>query len=322
MVYSEELVMTRLVAEVPYEMAGMRLDQVLAELFADYSRSKLQIWVKSGRVQVNGLSLKPKDKLEGGEEIILDAEAEIVITSEPEKIPLDIIYEDESLLIVNKPAGLVVHPAVGNWHGTLLNALLHHDSNLETLPRAGIVHRIDKETSGLLMIAKTLQAHNSLTQQLQDRAITREYLAITRGRMTAGGTVDEPIARHPTDRKRYAVRESGKDSVTHYRVERRFTRHTFVQVKLETGSTHQIRVHMSHIRFPLVGDQVYGGRFQMPAGCSETLEKELRSFKRQALHAAKLGLLHPVTNEYLEWVQPLPDDMARLLAALADNEQD
>ena len=322
MVYSEELVMTRLVAEVPYEMAGMRLDQVLAELFADYSRSKLQIWVKSGRVQVNGLSLKPKDKLEGGEEIILDAEAEIVITSEPEKIPIDIIYEDESLLIVNKPAGLVVHPAVGNWHGTLLNALLHHDSNLETLPRAGIVHRIDKETSGLLMIAKTLQAHNSLTQQLQDRAITREYLAITRGRMTAGGTVDEPIARHPTDRKRYAVRESGKDSVTHYRVERRFTRHTFVQVKLETGRTHQIRVHMSHIRFPLVGDQVYGGRFQMPAGCSETLEKELRSFKRQALHAAKLGLLHPVTNEYLEWVQPLPDDMARLLAALADNEQD
>ena len=322
MVYSEELVMTRLVAEVPYEMAGMRLDQVLAELFADYSRSKLQIWVKSGRVQVNGLSLKPKDKLEGGEEIILDAEAEIVITSEPEKIPLDIIYEDESLLIVNKPAGLVVHPAVGNWHGTLLNALLHHDSNLETLPRAGIVHRIDKETSGLLMIAKTLQAHNSLTQQVQDRAITREYLAITRGRMTAGGTVDEPIARHPTDRKRYAVRESGKDSVTHYRVERRFTRHTFVQVKLETGRTHQIRVHMSHIRFPLVGDQVYGGRFQMPAGCSETLEKELRSFKRQALHAAKLGLLHPVTNEYLEWVQPLPDDMARLLAALADNEQD
>jgi 23S rRNA pseudouridine1911/1915/1917 synthase len=170
------------------------------------------------------------------------------------------------------------------------------------------------------MIAKTLQAHNSLTQQLQDRAINREYLAITRGRMTAGGTVDEPIARHPTDRKRYAVRESGKDSVTHYRVEKRFARHTFVQVKLETGRTHQIRVHLSHIRFPLVGDQVYGGRFQMPAGCSELLEKELRSFKRQALHAAKLGLQHPVTDEYCEWVQPLPDDMVRLLEALADNE--
>ena len=320
MVYSEELVMTRLTAEVPNEMAGMRLDQILAELFADYSRSKLQTWVKAGRVKVNGLALKPKDKLEGGEEIELDAEAEVVINSEPEEIPLDIIYEDESILIVNKPAGMVVHPAVGNWNGTLLNGLLNHDSNLETLPRAGIVHRIDKETSGILMIAKTLQAHNSLTQQLQERSINREYLAITRGRMTAGGTVDEPIARHPTDRKRYAVRESGKDSITHYRVETRFTRHTFVRVKLETGRTHQIRVHMSHIRFPLVGDQVYGGRFQMPAGCSEALEKELRGFKRQALHAAKLGLQHPVTNEYLEWVQPLPDDMVRLLEALAANE--
>jgi len=279
--------MTRLTAEVPYEMAGMRLDQVLAELFADYSRSKLQIWVKSGRVHVNDLILKPKDKLEGGETITLDAEAEIVITSKAEPISLDIIFEDESLLIVNKPAGMVVHPAVGNWHGTLLNALLNHESSLETLPRAGIVHRIDKETSGLLMIAKTLQAHNSLTQQLQDRSIVREYLAISRGRMTAGGTVDEPIARHPTDRKRYAVKESGKFAVTHYRVVKR-----------------------------------YGGRFQMPADCSEQLEKELRSFKRQALHAAKLGLLHPVTNEYCEWEQPMPDDMVRLLDALTDNEQE
>ncbi len=314
--------MTRLSAEVPFEMAGMRLDQVLAELFTDYSRSKLQTWVKAGRVQVNGLTLKPKDKLEGGETIELDAEAEIVVIAEAESIPLEIIFEDESLLIVNKPAGLVVHPAVGNWNGTLLNALLNHDPNLETLPRAGIVHRIDKETSGLLMIAKTLQAHNSLTSQLQDRDITREYLAITRGRMTAGGTVDEPIGRHPTDRKRYAVRENGKHAVTHYRVGQRFTRHTLVQVKLETGRTHQIRVHMAHIRFPLLGDQVYGGRFQMPPDCSEQLEKELRSFKRQALHAAKLGLQHPVTDEYCEWEQPLPDDMTRLLEALADNERD
>ncbi len=314
--------MTRLTEEVPFEMAGMRLDQVLAELFTDYSRSKLQSWVKSGRVRVNGLTLKPKDKLEGGETIALDAEAEIVITAEPEPIPLEIVFEDDSILIVNKPAGLVVHPAVGNWNGTLLNALLNHDANLETLPRAGIVHRIDKETSGLLMIAKTLQAHNSLTQQLQDRDITREYLAITRGRMTAGGTVDEPIGRHPTDRKRYAVRENGKHAVTHYRVGQRFTRHTLVQVKLETGRTHQIRVHMAHIRFPLLGDQVYGGRFQMPPDCSEQLEKELRSFKRQALHAAKLGLQHPVTDEYLEWEQPLPEDMIRLLDALADNERD
>ncbi|MCK9396867.1 MAG: 23S rRNA pseudouridine(1911/1915/1917) synthase RluD [Methylobacter sp.] len=314
--------MMRLTAEVPFEMAGMRLDQALAELFTDYSRSKLQTWVKAGRVQVDGSVLKPRDKLDGGELITLDAEAEVVVLSEPEEIPLDIVFEDESILIVNKPAGLVVHPAVGNWHGTLLNALLNHDPNLETLPRAGIVHRIDKETSGLLMIAKTLQAHNSLTQQLQDREIVREYQAITRGRMTAGGTVDEPIGRHPTDRKRYAVRENGKFAVTHYRVGQRFARHTLVQVKLETGRTHQIRVHMAHIRFPLLGDQVYGGRFQMPPDCSEGLEKELRSFKRQALHAAKLGLVHPVTDEYCEWEQPLPDDMTRLLEALAENERD
>lgn len=312
--------MTKLTAKVPLELAGMRLDQVLAELFADYSRSKLQTWVKAGRVTVDGLLLKPKDKLVGGELISLDAEAEVVVEAEPEAIPLDIIFEDESLLIVNKPAGLVVHPAVGNWHGTLLNALLNHDSNLETLPRAGIVHRIDKETSGLLMIAKTLQAHNSLTGQLQEREITREYLAIARGYMTAGGTIDEPIARHPTDRKRYAVKESGKEAVTHYRVLQRFSNHTFIQVKLETGRTHQIRVHMAHIRYPLLGDQVYGGRFQLPAQCSAQLEKELRSFKRQALHAAKLGLIHPVTDEYLEWEQPIPEDMARLLEALAGNE--
>ena len=312
--------MTRLAAQVPFEMAGMRLDQVLAEVFSDYSRSKLQTWVKAGRVQVNGSVLKPKEKLLGGETIMLDAAAEVVVNAEPESIPLDIIFEDESLLIVNKPAGLVVHPAVGNWHGTLLNALLNHEPNLETLPRAGIVHRIDKETSGLLMIAKTLQAHNSLTEQLQERDITREYLAITRGRMTAGGTIDEPIGRHPTDRKRYTVRENGKPAVTHYRVAKRFARHTLVQVKLETGRTHQIRVHMAHIRFPLLGDQVYGGRFQMPPDCSERLEKELRNFKRQALHAAKLGLQHPVTDEYMEWEQPLPEDMTQLLDALAENE--
>ncbi|MDD2724724.1 MAG: 23S rRNA pseudouridine(1911/1915/1917) synthase RluD [Methylovulum sp.] len=314
--------MTKLTAEVPYEMAGMRLDQVLAGLFAEYSRSKLQTWIKSDRVQVNGLTLKARDKLEGGEEITLDAEAEVVITSEPENIPLDIAYEDDSLLIVNKPAGLVVHPAIGNWRGTLVNALLHHEPKLETLPRAGIVHRIDKDTSGLLMIAKTLQAHNSLTGQLQEREINREYLAITRGRMTAGGTVDEPIGRHPSDRLRYVVRESGKFAVTHYRVAQRFTRHTLVQVKLETGRTHQIRVHMAHIRFPLVGDPVYGGRFQMPPDCSERLEKALRGFKRQALHAAKLGLAHPATDEYMEWEQAMPDDMVELLEALTDNEQE
>lgn len=315
--------MSKLTETVPYGLAGMRLDQVLAELFSEFSRSKLQTWIKSGRVQVNDIVLvSPKIKLDGGEEIILEAEPEVVIESEPEAIPLDIVFEDESLLVVNKPAGLVVHPAVGNWHGTLLNALLNHNANLETLPRAGIVHRIDKETSGLLMIAKTLQAHHSLTQQLQEREITREYLAITRGRMTAGGTVDEPIGRHPTDRKRYTVRESGKFAVTHYRVVQRFSHYTYVRLKLETGRTHQIRVHMAHIRYPLFGDPVYGGRFQMPPNCTPALETELRGFKRQALHAAKLGLVHPETDEYLEWEQPLPGDMASLIQALTDNEQE
>ena len=313
--------MSKVTETVPYELAGMRLDQALAELFSDYSRSKLQTWIKAGRVEVNDtVLLSPKAKVDGGEEITLDAEPEAVIESTPEPIPLDIVFEDDSLLIVNKPAGLVVHPAIGNWNGTLLNALLNHDANLETLPRAGIVHRIDKETSGLLMIAKTLQAHNSLTQQLQEREITREYLAVTRGRMTAGGTVEEPIGRHPTDRKRYTVRESGKFAVTHYRVVQRFSQYTLVQLKLETGRTHQIRVHMAHIRYPLFGDPVYGGRFQMPPNCSPELEKELRSFKRQALHAAKLGLVHPVSDDYLEWEQPLPDDMVRLIGALSDNE--
>lgn len=312
--------MTRLTATVPDELAGMRLDQALAELFPDYSRSKLQTWIKLGRVQVNGANQKAKDKLEGGEQIDLDAEPEKVIICEAEEIPLDIVFEDEAILIVNKPAGLVVHPAAGNWTGTLQNALLNHDSSLETLPRAGIIHRLDKDTSGLLMIAKTLSAHNSLAQQLQDRDIIREYLALTKGRMTAGGTVDLPIGRHPTDRKRFAVRENGKEAITHYRVEQRLKRNTLVRVKLETGRTHQIRVHMAHIRFPLVGDQVYGGRFQLPPNCSEYLEQVLRNFKRQALHATKLGLVHPVSGDYCEWEQPMPDDMQQLFDALKAND--
>lgn len=314
--------MTILTAKVPLELTGLRLDQCLAEMFPDYSRSKLQTWIKAGRVSVDGHALKGRDKLDGGEEIILNAESEAVIDVGAENIPLDIIHEDDSLLIINKPAGLVVHPAVGNWRGTLVNALLNHDPNLNTLPRAGIVHRLDKDTSGLLMVAKTLQAHNSLVEQLQERSINREYLALVKGWMTAGGCVDEPIGRHPVDRKRNTVRRDGKEAVTHYRLEKRFKRHTLIRVKLETGRTHQIRVHMTHINYPLVGDQVYGGRFQMPADCSPALAEVLRNFKRQALHAAKLGLEHPKTGEYCEWEQALPDDMQLLLSVLAENELD
>ncbi|OHX35628.1 RNA pseudouridine synthase [Methylomonas sp. LWB] len=314
--------MTILTARVPEELAGMRLDQCLAEIFPDYSRSKLQTWIKAGRVLVDGEVLKGREKLDGGEEVELDAEAEIVIEDNAEDIPLDIVHEDDSLLIVNKPAGLVVHPAVGNWSGTLVNALLHHEPNLAVLPRAGIVHRIDKDTSGLLMIAKTLQAHNSLVEQLQERSIEREYLALVKGWMTAGGTVDEPIGRHPVERKRNAVRRDGKEAITHYRLEQRFKRHTLIRVKLETGRTHQIRVHMAHINYPLVGDQVYGGRFQMPAECNPDLAEALRRFKRQALHAAKLGLEHPETGDYCEWSVAMPDDMQNLLKLLAENELD
>lgn len=314
--------MTILTEIIPEEMAGMRLDQCLAEIFPDYSRSKIQTWIKAGRVSVNNNQLKAKDKIDGGEQVILDAEAEQVIEDLAEDIPLEIIFEDEAILIVNKPAGLVVHPAVGHWQGTLVNALLNHVPDLKNLPRAGIVHRLDKDTSGLLMVAKNLQAHNSLSSQLQKRSITREYLALVKGWMTAGGTINEPLGRHPNDRKRHTVREDGKHAVTHYRLEKRLKRHTLVRVKLETGRTHQIRVHMAYIQYPLVGDPVYGGRFQMPANCSERLEEVLRGFKRQALHATRLGLQHPETDEYCEWELAMPEDMLELLNALEQDELD
>ena len=312
--------MTILLASVPDELAGNRLDQCLAEMFPDYSRSKLQLWIKAGKVLVDGRVLRGREKLDGGEEIQVDADAEVVLEDVGEDIPLDIVYEDEALLIINKPAGLVVHPAVGNWQGTLVNALLNYHPDLNVLPRAGIVHRIDKDTTGLLMVAKTLPAYHSLVDQLQERSIHREYLALVKGWMIAGGTVDEPIGRHPVDRKRNAVRRDGKEAITHYRLEHRFKRHSLIRVKLETGRTHQIRVHMAHINFPLVGDQLYGGRFQMPADCSPQLAEIFRNFKRQALHACKLGLEHPETGEYIEWEQALPDDLQQLLTALAENE--
>jgi 23S rRNA pseudouridine1911/1915/1917 synthase len=305
-----------LTAEIPLSLAGLRLDQALSELFPDFSRSRLQSWIKNGSAVVDGAVLTPKHRILGGEQVVLRAEAEHTTTVESQDIPLDIAYEDDDILIVDKPAGLVVHPAAGHWDGTLQNALLHHAPELAGIPRCGIVHRLDKDTSGLLMAAKTLPAHKSLVEQLQDRSVHREYLALVQGAMTAGGTVDEPIGRHPTDRKRFAVRDAGKPAVTHFRVAERFPHHTLVRVKLETGRTHQIRVHMAHIHYPLVGDPMYGGRPRLPAGASDKLIATLRDFKRQALHAETLGLMHPETDDYGEWHSPLPADFAALLDAL------
>jgi 23S rRNA pseudouridine1911/1915/1917 synthase len=301
----------------------MRLDQALAQLFPDYSRGRLTKWIKSGNVLVNGKVLKPKETVIGGENIAISAEIEAVDESwSAEAIALDIIHEDDSVIILNKPAGMVVHPGAGNQDGTLVNALLHHCPQLETIPRAGIVHRIDKGTTGLLMIAKTLPAHNSLVNQLQEHSVLREYQAIATGVMTAGGTIDEPIGRHPVDRKRQAVTHSGKESVTHYRVEHRYRAHTHIRCQLETGRTHQIRVHMAHIRYPLLGDPVYGGRLRLPKGASEATQSALKAFRRQALHAGLLGFVHPETGEEVSWRVDLPEDMKSILTVLEQDQKE
>jgi 23S rRNA pseudouridine1911/1915/1917 synthase len=299
----------------------MRLDQALAQLFPDFSRGRLTKWVKAGDVLVNGKQLRPKDVVSGDELVVISTEIEVVDESwSAQAIELDIIHEDDSVIILNKPAGMVVHPGAGNHEGTLVNALLHHCPQLETIPRAGIVHRIDKGTTGLLMIAKTLQAHNSLVMQLQEHSVLREYQAIAMGVMTAGGTVDEPIGRHPIDRKRQAVINSGKDSVTHYRVQHRYRAHTHIRCQLETGRTHQIRVHMAHIRYPLLGDPVYGGRLRLPKGASPDTQAALQGFRRQALHAGLLGFIHPETDEEVSWEVDLPEDMKLILKVLEKDQ--
>lgn len=311
-----------LTAQIPEEMAGKRLDAVLAELFPDYSRSRLQQWIKAGQVLLDGGSgQRPKDKVNGGEQVKIEAELEPAGEWQAEFLPLEIIYEDESIIVVNKAAGIVVHPAAGNRAGTLLNALLHHDPGLQNIPRAGIVHRLDKDTSGLMVVARTLKAQNSLVEQLQARTVKREYEAVIVGTMTAGGKVDEPIGRHPKSRKRMAVVMNGKPAVTHYRVAERFRAHTHIRVQLETGRTHQIRVHMTYIHYPLIGDPVYGGRLQLPKGCGEEARETLRNFKRQALHAVQLTIKHPETGKDMSWQSPLPEDMTHLLNILRrDNE--
>ena len=309
----------QLSAQVSDQQAGQRLDQVAAELFPDFSRSRLQTWIKNGELTVDGKTRKPREKVIGGEQLAIDAELEAEQSWVAQPIDLDIVYEDEHLLVINKPAGLVVHPAAGNRDSTLLNALLHHCPDLATIPRAGIVHRIDKETTGLLVVAKTLKAHASLVDQLQEKTAFREYEAIVQGVMTGGGMVDEPIGRHPSQRTKQAVTHSGKPAVTHYRLIERFRAHTHIRVQLETGRTHQIRVHMAHIQYPLLGDPTYGGRLRLPKGATSELIEALRQFKRQALHAKKLGVVHPETGEYCEWEVPLPEDFQSMIKVLRED---
>lgn len=308
-----------LAAQIPLTAAGQRLDQVLAELFPDYSRSRLQLWVRAGEVLVDGAQRKAKERVLGGEQIQISAELEEATGVIAQDIALEIVYEDQDLLVINKPAGLVVHPAAGNPDGTLQNALLHYDPSLNTVPRAGIVHRLDKDTSGLLVVARNLTAHQSLVAQLQARSVKREYLALVWGLLTAGGTVDAPVGRHSTDRKRMAVNSFGKPAITHYRIEARYRGHTLVRVNLETGRTHQIRVHMTHLRYPLLGDPVYGGRPRVPAGMTPTARAAVLGFNRQALHATRLSLRHPANDEIMEWRAPLPADMVEIINILEDD---
>ena len=311
-----------LIRTVPDEFAGQRLDQALARLFPEYSRSRLKSWLLDGDLVVDGGSPRPRDPVIGGETVTLRVRPEAAVAAEPEPMQLDVVYEDKALLVINKPAGLVVHPGAGNQRGTLLNGLLHHAPELESLPRAGIVHRLDKDTSGLLLVAKTLPSHTALTRRLADREISRHYLAVCTGVLTGGGKIDEPIGRHRTDRTRMCVRDDGRPAVTHYTVIERFRAHTYINVRLETGRTHQIRVHFAHRRHPLLGDPVYGGRLALPKGASETLATTLRRFRRQALHAAKLGFEHPETGEPISLEAPLPADFAGLLDALREPADD
>jgi len=311
--------MTEQRTQIPDELAGQRLDQALAQMFPEYSRSRLKAWLLSGAVLVDGELWRPRDQVAGGETVELQIVPEVAVRAGPEAIPLDVVFEDDALLVVNKAVGLVVHPGAGNMTGTLMNGLLHHAPSLEQLPRAGIIHRLDKDTSGLLLVAKTLPSHTALVRLLADREISRRYLAVCNGVLTGGGTIDAPIARHPVDRTRMAVRENGKPAVTHYTVIERFRAHTYINVVLDTGRTHQIRVHFAYRRHALVGDPVYGGRLALPAGASEQLIKALREFRRQALHAKRLELAHPTSGEMLCLEVPPPADFELLLRTLRED---
>jgi len=304
---------------LPPQAAGRRLDQALADAWPEHSRSKLKRWIDEGWLRVDGRVPRPRERVAGGERILLDAPVEDAVAPAAEPIPLAIAWEDDDVLVVNKPAGLVVHPGAGNPAGTLQNALLAHDARLAKLPRAGIVHRLDKDTTGLLIVARNEPARAALTEALAARDVHREYQAVCVGVMTAGGTVDAPIDRHPVKRQRMAVRSDGREAVTHYRVLERFRRHTLVRAMLETGRTHQIRLHLAHAGYPLVGDPVYGGRLVLPKGATPRAGAALRAFRRQALHAAALEFPHPRDGRSIRVTAPLPADLAALIEALRED---
>ena len=304
------------IMSIPDDFAGLRLDQALARMFPQYSRSRLKEWLLAGAIVVEGGPKRPRDAVSGGETVSLQPVAEVSVRAEPEPIALDIAHEDDDLLVVNKPAGLVVHPGAGNPAGTLMNGLLHRVPALEEVPRAGIIHRLDKDTSGLLLVAKSLTAHTALVRLLAEREISRHYLAICNGVLTGGGTIEEPVGRHPVDRKRMSVQQNGKPAVTHYTVKERYAAFTYVNVKLDTGRTHQIRVHFAHRRHALVGDQVYGGRLALPKGASDEVIQVLRHFKRQALHATRLAFEHPSSGEQIDLEISPPKDFQMLVETL------
>ena len=305
-------------AAVPLSLAGKRFDQALAEMFPDFSRSRLTEWIKSGDALLDGQPARPRAPVRGGETVLLNVRTEVETTALAEDIPFEIIYQDADVLVVNKAAGLVVHPGAGNPRGTLVNALLHFDPRMNELPRAGIVHRLDKDTSGLMVVARSLRSHSALVEQLSEREVHRQYVAVVVGPMIAGGTVNAPIGRHATDRIRQAVVKEGqgREAITHYRVRERFRAHTVLECRLETGRTHQIRVHMAYAKHPLIGDPLYGGSFKLPKAATPDLVEMLRSFKRQALHAEKLEFVHPVTGETISTEAPMPADMLALVATL------
>jgi len=313
------------VLDLPASLAGMRLDQALATALPQYSRARLQRWIRAGAVRADGRPVRARDRVQGGERLVVEAQFSAEAGVRPESMPLDILYEDEALLVLNKPAGLVVHPGAGNREHTLQNALLAHDPRLARVPRAGLVHRLDKDTSGLLVVARTPVVHTRLVQALAERAIGREYLALCVGVPTGGGRIEQPIGRHRSARTRMAVRHDGRDAVTHYRIEERYRAHTLLRVRLETGRTHQIRVHLAHIGHPLVGDPTYGRRLRLVArGAAEpgALNAALQAFRRQALHAQRLQLDHPISGRVCHFEAPVPEDLERLLQLLRADRQD